>query len=98
VIDLGFYQNGAPQVRFGEAFHHNGLRHVCAQIRRVPRRLAATWNRQRLAQETIAFLQDRGAAVREHLITHVASFGEAQAVYDALDAGEPGLIQAVLRP
>jgi threonine dehydrogenase-like Zn-dependent dehydrogenase len=98
VIDLGFYQGGAPQVRFGESFHHNGLRHVCAQIRRVPRRLAATWNRQRLAQETIAFLQDRGDAVREHLITHVATFGEAQAVYDALDAGEPGLIQAVLRP
>ena len=34
VIDLGFYQGGAPEVRFGEVFHHNGLRHVCAQIRR----------------------------------------------------------------
>jgi NADPH:quinone reductase-like Zn-dependent oxidoreductase len=94
-VDLGFYQGGAPNVRFGEAFHHNGLRHVCAQIRRVPRRLAGAWDRARLSQETIAFLNDRGALVRAHLITHVAPFSEAQAIYDALDAGQPGMIQAV---
>ena len=98
VIDLGFYQGGAAAVRFGEAFHHNGLRHICAQIRRVPRRLAGSWDRRRLAQETIAFLRDCGPAVRAHLITHVMPFTEAQRAYDALDAGAPGVMQAVLDP
>jgi NADPH:quinone reductase-like Zn-dependent oxidoreductase len=98
VVDLGFYQDGAPHVRFGEAFHHNGLRHICAQIRRVPRRLAATWHRQRLSQETVAFLGDCGPEVRAHLITRVAPFAAAQGVFDALDAAEPGLLQAVLHP
>jgi threonine dehydrogenase-like Zn-dependent dehydrogenase len=98
VIDLGFYQGGAPGVHFGEAFHHNGLRHVCAQIRRVPRRLAGAWDRRRLALETLAFLRDSGGAVREHLITHVVPFAQAQEIYDALDAGRPGVVQAVLCP
>ncbi|MBI3973080.1 MAG: zinc-binding alcohol dehydrogenase [Chloroflexi bacterium] len=98
VIDLGFYQGGASNVRFGEAFHHNGLRHICAQIRRVPRRLAGTWNRHRLALETINFLRDCGPAVREHLITHVVPFAQAQEVYDALDAGQSEMVQAVLYP
>jgi threonine dehydrogenase-like Zn-dependent dehydrogenase len=98
VIDLGFYQGGAPSVHFGEAFHHNGLRHICAQIRRVPRRLAGTWDRRRLAEETVEFLRDCGPAVREHLITDIVPFGEAQRAYDALDAGAPGVIQTVLEP
>lgn len=98
VIDLGFYQGGAPNVLFGEAFHHNGLRHICAQIRRVPRRLASTWNRQRLAQETIHFLRECGLAVREHLITHVVPFSQAQSIYSALDSGQPYVLQAVLVP
>jgi hypothetical protein len=98
VIDLGFYQGGAPNVHFGEAFHHNGLRHICAQIRRVPRRLASTWDRRRLAEETISFLRDCGPAIREHLITDVVPFGEAQHAFDALDAGAPGVIQTVLEP
>ncbi|MGH2355960.1 MAG: zinc-dependent alcohol dehydrogenase [Chloroflexota bacterium] len=98
VIDLGFYQGGASNVRFGEAFHHNGLRHICAQIRRVPRRLAGTWNRRRLALETINFLRDCGPTVRDHLITHVAPFSQAQAIYDALDAGQSHVVQTVLYP
>jgi threonine dehydrogenase-like Zn-dependent dehydrogenase len=98
VVDLGFYQGGAPNLLLGEAFHHNGLRHICAQIRRVPRRLAGTWNLHRLARETIAFLRDCGPAVREHLITHIVPFAEAPAIYDALDRGEGDVIQAVLYP
>ncbi len=98
VVDLGFYQGGAPNLLLGEAFHHNGLRHIAAQIRRVPRRLAGTWNRHRLALETIAFLRDCGPAIREHLITHVVPFAEAPAIYDALDRGQSDVIQAVLYP
>jgi len=98
VVDLGFYQGGAPNLRLGEAFHHNGLRHVCAQIRRVPRRLAGTWNRNRLALETISFLRECGQAIREHLITHVVPFAEAPAIFDALDRGQSSIIQAVLYP
>ncbi len=98
VVDLGFYQGGAPNVLFGEAFHHNGLRHICAQIRRVPRRLASTWDRRRLAQETIRFLHECGPAVREHLITHVVPFSQAQSIYNALDSSQPYVLQAVLVP
>jgi hypothetical protein len=36
--------------------------------------------------------------VRAHLITRVAPFASAQGVFDALDGGEAGLLQAVLHP
>jgi threonine dehydrogenase-like Zn-dependent dehydrogenase len=98
VVDLGFYQGGAANVRFGEVFHHNGLRHICAQIRRVPRRLAGSWNRRRLSHEVVDFLRTAGPAIQEHLITHVVPFSEAQSIFDALDAGQPGVLQAVLQP
>ncbi|WP_319460915.1 zinc-binding dehydrogenase, partial [Micromonospora sp. RTP1Z1] len=57
VIDLAFYQGGADQVWFGEEFHHNGLSLRCAQIGRVPRGLAPTWDRERLSAETIELLR-----------------------------------------
>ena len=57
VIDLAFYQGGADAVRLGEEFHHNGLSLRCAQIGRVPRGLAPTWDRERLSAETIDLLR-----------------------------------------
>jgi threonine dehydrogenase-like Zn-dependent dehydrogenase len=76
VVDLGFYQGGASEVRLGEEFHHNGLALVCAQISRVPRGMAADWPRSALAAVTLDLLRDRGADVRRHLVTDVVGFDD----------------------
>ena len=73
----GILPRGAPELRLGEEFHHNGLAIRCAQIGRVPRGLAHTWDRARLAQETIALLQLYGALVRDHIIADVVPFDDA---------------------
>lgn len=96
VVDLGFYQGGSPGLSLGHEFHHNGLRHLCAQIFRVPRRLRGTWDRGRLALETIRFLQRSGDAVRQHLITHIIPFTQAQRGYDLLAENSPRALQVVL--
>ncbi|MEU3456988.1 zinc-binding dehydrogenase [Micromonospora sp. NPDC006766] len=77
VIDLAFYQSGADEVRFGEEFHHNGLSLRCAQIGRVPRGLAPTWDRERLSAETIELLRQYGHLIREHLVSAVVPLAEA---------------------
>ena len=95
VIDLAFYQGGAPEVRLGEEFHHNGLAIRCAQIGRVPRGLSHIWNRGRLARETIELLRTHGPLVRKHLITDVVSLADAPALLAALAARKRHAIQAV---
>jgi threonine dehydrogenase-like Zn-dependent dehydrogenase len=84
VIDLAFYTGGADAVTFGEEFHHNALAIRCAQIGRVPRGLAGSWDRRRLSQETVALLQDHGAEVRAHVLTDVVGFDDAPAVFAEL--------------
>jgi threonine dehydrogenase-like Zn-dependent dehydrogenase len=96
VIDLAFYQGGADQVRLGEEFHHNGLSLRCAQIGRVPRGLAPTWDRERLSAETIGLLRADGDAVRKHLITAVVPFDEAPALLGDLADRRRQELQAVL--
>jgi threonine dehydrogenase-like Zn-dependent dehydrogenase len=83
-IDLAFYQGGAPALKLGEAFHHNGLRHLCAQISRVPRKLQHAWNRRRLSEVTLRFLLDCGAEVRRHLVTDVVPLARAQQVFEQI--------------
>jgi threonine dehydrogenase-like Zn-dependent dehydrogenase len=99
VVDLGFYQAGAEQVRLGEEFHHNGLSVVCAQISRVPRGMAGAWPRTALAAVTLDLLRERGDDVRRHLVTDVLPFEAGPALLADL-AGRrlpsPPL-QAVLR-
>jgi NADPH:quinone reductase-like Zn-dependent oxidoreductase len=96
VIDLAFYPGGAPGLRLGEEFHHNGLAIRCAQIGRVPRGLAGRWDRDRLSAETVALLRARGGAIREHLITDVVSFERGPELLRALARRERHSIQAVL--
>ncbi len=95
VIDLAFYQGGAPELRLGEEFHHNGLTIRCAQIARVPRGLAETWDRHRLAIETARLLAVRGDAVREHLVTDVIAIEEGPAFVSALARRERSALQVV---
>ncbi|TDC41231.1 zinc-binding dehydrogenase [Micromonospora sp. KC213] len=96
VIDLAFYQAGADAVRFGEEFHHNGLALRCAQIGRVPRGLAPTWDRERLSAETIELLRRDGDLIREHLVSTVAPFAQAPAILTDLAARRRQELQVVL--
>ena len=75
VIDLAFYQDGAPDLRLGEEFHHNALTLRCAQIGRI----ALGWDRTRLSASTVDLLRAAGPAVREHLVTDVLPLAEAPA-------------------
>jgi hypothetical protein len=87
---------GAPELRLGEEFHHNGLGIRCAQIGRVPRGCAHVWDRERLSADTIDLLAARGEDVREQLITDVVPFSEGPELLLALAARERQAIQAVL--
>jgi threonine dehydrogenase-like Zn-dependent dehydrogenase len=97
VIDLAFYQGGAPELRLGEEFHHNGLTIRCAQIGRVPAGLAQLWTRRRLADETINLLRAYGPRLREEVVTDVVPFDEAPAFLAGMaESYQPQIIQAVL--
>ncbi|WP_220451314.1 zinc-dependent alcohol dehydrogenase [Nocardioides dongkuii] len=96
VIDLAFYQGGAADLRLGEEFHHNGLTIRCAQIARVPRGLAPSWDRQRLAAETARLLRSRGEDLRRVLVTDVVPVDEAPAAILALARRERATTQMVL--
>jgi threonine dehydrogenase-like Zn-dependent dehydrogenase len=96
VIDLAFYPGGADEVRLGEEFHHNGLAVRCAQIGRVPRGLASTWDRERLSAETIHLLRRDGPEIHKHLITTVVPFDEGPALLADLAAGRRDAVQAVI--
>jgi NADPH:quinone reductase-like Zn-dependent oxidoreductase len=97
VVDLGFYQGGAGGVWFGREFHHNRLRHVCAQIGAVPRRQRGGWDKRRLVAETVSCLLDQQRAFLE-LITHDVPFSQGQQVFDRLAARDPAVLQVVLHP
>ncbi|WP_433319430.1 zinc-dependent alcohol dehydrogenase [Micromonospora sp. CA-269861] len=96
VIDLAFYQGGADAVRLGEEFHHNGLSLRCAQIGRVPRGLAPTWDRERLSAETVDLLRTYGDAIRKHLVSAVVPFDEAPALLTDLAERRRQELQVVL--
>lgn len=95
VIDLAFYTGGAPELRLGEEFHHNGLTIRCAQIARVPRGFADRWDRARLAEETGRLLAAHGQAVREHVVTDVVAIDDAPAVVAELAARKRKAVQVV---
>ena len=95
VIDLAFYQGGAPDLALGEEFHHNGLTIRCAQVGRVPRELTHLWDRRRLAAETLELLGARGRAVREHLVTDLVPLADAPALLADVAARRRHVIQAV---
>jgi predicted dehydrogenase/glycosyltransferase involved in cell wall biosynthesis/threonine dehydrogenase-like Zn-dependent dehydrogenase len=97
VIDLAFYQSGADHLRLGEEFHHNGLNIRCAQINRVPRALAALWNRRRLALATVDLLRTHGDAIRQNMITHILPLDEAPAFLTHLIEARPDFLQVVFQ-
>jgi hypothetical protein len=98
VVDLAFYQDGAPDLRLGEEFHHNALTLRCAQIGRVPPGCAGTWDRARLAAATLDLLRAAGPLVRRHLVTDVLPLERAPAFLTELAERRRGTLQAVFLP
>jgi hypothetical protein len=95
VIDLAFYDKGAPNLELGREFHHNGLRHLCAQIGHLPRGVDPDWDMDRLRQVMLDFLKEEGAAIRRHLITDVLPMTEAGDFIAAISAHRRHTVQAV---
>ncbi len=94
-IDLAFYQGGSPDLCLGEAFHHSGLRHIAAQISRVPRRLQHAWNRRRLSEVTLRFLVDCGDEIKRYLLTDVVPLASAQQVFEDIASKRAQPLQVV---
>lgn len=95
VVAMGFYQGEVAGLRLGEEFHHNRIELICSQISGVAPAASHRWSKPRLWRTAVE-LQHRGVLDLLPLITHVAPFTEAPEMFARLDAGEPGLLQAML--
>ena len=96
VVAMGFFQGEVSGLRLGEEFHHNRVELVCSQIGGTAPEAMHRWSKPRLWRTAID-LQHRGVLDLLPLITHEAPFADAPALFDRLDRGEPGLLQAMLR-
>lgn len=96
VAASGFYQGGAADLRLGEEFHHNRVRIVASQISGVPVGLGGRWDQPRLVR-TVMELVLSGAIDAGALVSDVVAAGDVAGVFERLDEGDPGILQAVLR-
>jgi len=95
VVAMGFFQGEVAGLRLGEEFHHNRVQLVCSQISGVDPAASHRWSKLRLWQTAVR-LQHEGALSLIPLITHAAAFEAAPELFERLDRGEPGLLQALL--
>jgi threonine dehydrogenase-like Zn-dependent dehydrogenase len=95
VVAMGFFQGEVPGLRLGEEFHHNRVQLICSQISGVAPEASYRWTKPRLWRTAVE-LQHAGELDLIPLISHVAPFADAPALFARLDAGEPGLLQAML--
>jgi threonine dehydrogenase-like Zn-dependent dehydrogenase len=92
---MGFFQGEVAGLRLGEEFHHNRVQLICSQISGVAPEASYRWSKPRLWRTAVE-LQHEGILNLVPLITHVAPFSSAPDLFARLDAGEPGLLQAML--
>jgi threonine dehydrogenase-like Zn-dependent dehydrogenase len=95
VVAMGFYQGEVAGLRLGDEFHHNRIELISSQISGVAPAGSHRWSKPRLWR-TAVDLQHSGVLNLIPLITHSAPFAEAPALFERLDAGEPGMLQAML--
>jgi threonine dehydrogenase-like Zn-dependent dehydrogenase len=95
VVAMGFFQGEVAGLRLGEEFHHNRVQLICSQISGVAPEASYRWSKPRLWRTAVE-LQHDGILSLVPLITHSAPFAEAPDLFARLDAGEPGLLQAVI--
>lgn len=95
VVAMGFFQGEARGLMLGEEFHHNRIELISSQISGVAPAASHRWSKLRLWQSAVR-LQHEGRLNLLPLISHAVPFAEAPALFARIDAGEPGLMQAVL--
>lgn len=95
VVALGFFQGEARGLHLGEEFHHNRVQLVCSQISGVAPGASYRWSKPRLWQTAVR-LQHEGLLDLLPLITAEVPFGEAPALFERLDRGDPDTLQSVL--
>lgn len=95
VVAMGFFQGEIAGLRLGEEFHHNRVQLICSQISGVAPESSYRWSKPRLWRTAIE-LQHEGVLDLTSLITHIAPFDEAPALFERLDRGLPDVLQAVL--
>jgi 2-desacetyl-2-hydroxyethyl bacteriochlorophyllide A dehydrogenase len=96
VVASGFYQGGAPNLRLGEEFHHNRVRIVASQISGTPVVLGQRWDQPRLVRTFMDEVR-RGRVDARSLVTDVVAAADVATIFERLDAGDPDILQAVLR-
>ena len=96
VAASGFYQGGATHLRLGEEFHHNRVRIVASQISGTPIALGPRWDQPRLVRIFMDQVR-RGAVDVRSLVTDVVDAADVAMLFERLDRGDPGILQAVLR-
>jgi threonine dehydrogenase-like Zn-dependent dehydrogenase len=96
VVASGFYQGGASNLRLGEEFHHNRARIVASQISGTPLALGPRWNQPRLVATFMEQIRRHRVDVAA-LVTDVVDAADVASIFERLDAGEPEILQAVLR-
>ena len=94
VVAMGFFQ-GQAGLPLGEEFHHNRIQLICSQISGVAPEASYRWSKPRLWRTAVE-LQHARVLDLIPLITCTVPFEDAPALFERLDAGEPGLLQAVL--
>lgn len=95
VVAMGFYQGEVPGLRLGDEFHHNRIELVSSQISGVAPAASHRWSKPRLWRTAVE-LQHAGVLNLLPLITHTAPFAAAPDLFARLDAGESGMLQAIL--
>jgi 2-desacetyl-2-hydroxyethyl bacteriochlorophyllide A dehydrogenase len=95
VVALGFFQGEARGLLLGEEFHHNRIDLVCSQISGVSPALRHRWDPPRLSAAFMELLAG-GRLTLEPLISHVAPFERAAALFELLDTRPQEVMQAVL--
>ena len=95
VVAMGFFQGEVAGLRLGEEFHHNRVELISSQISGTAPEAMHRWSKPRLWRTAIE-LQHEGVLDLLPLITHTAPFDGAPDLFARLDAGEPGLLQAML--
>jgi threonine dehydrogenase-like Zn-dependent dehydrogenase len=95
VVAMGFFQGDVAGLRLGEEYHLNRVQLICSQISGVAPEASYRWSKPRLWRTAVE-LQHEGILDLLPLITHRASFAEAPMLFEQLDTGAPGMLQAML--
>ena len=95
VVALGFFQGEAQGLRLGDEFHHNRIELISSQISGVAPDIAHRWNKLRLWQTAVR-LQHEGMLDLVPLISDLVPFRQAPRLFERLDDGDAGIMQAVL--